>query len=199
MRPDSILTDLRRVTDQMEERDMQLYPEEGELLSMLIRATGTRRALEIGVFTGYSTLCTARALPQGGKVVALDAVEEFTSIARRYWEKAGVAEKIDLRIGEARTELDRMIHVGEDHFDFAFLDADKENYPKYWERLLALVRPGGMVVIDNTLWRGKVCDPTRQDGATRGVRELNDMISADSRVESVMLPVADGITLVRVR
>ncbi|MFC4112869.1 O-methyltransferase [Nonomuraea zeae] len=200
LREDPVLTGLRDATAAMTERAMQLYPEEGELLAMLVRLTGARRTLEVGVFTGYSTLCTARALPPGGRVVALDVSEEFTAIARRFWARAGVADRIDLRLGEASAELRRMLGRGEaGTYDFAFLDADKNNYPAYWELLLALVRPGGLLVIDNTLWAGKVADPAQQDPDTAGVRALNELIARDERVESVMLPFADGVTLVRVR
>ncbi|WP_234347325.1 O-methyltransferase [Streptomyces specialis] len=200
LREDQVLTDLRADTARLAEHAMQLYPEEGTLLALLVALTGARRTLEVGVFTGYSTLCTARALPGDGQVVALDNSERFTAVARPYWERAGVADRIDLRLGDAGRTMAAMLRAGEEStFDFAFLDADKNNYPAYWEPLLALLRPGGLLVVDNTLWAGQVADDTCQDPDTRGVRELNALIAADDRVESVMLPVADGVTLVRLR
>ncbi|MFG3260422.1 O-methyltransferase [Streptomyces sp. NPDC048172] len=174
---------------------MQITQDEGEFLAMLVRLTGARFAVEIGVFTGYSSLCVARALPKDGRLLACDVSEEWTSIARRYWERAGVADKIDLRLAPAVDTL-AALPDGES-VDFAFVDADKVGYPAYYEALVPRMRPGGLIVLDNVLRQGRVIDPEAQTDADNAIRRINDTIAADPRVESVMLPMRDGVTLAR--
>lgn len=174
---------------------MQISHDEGELLTMLVRLTGAKLAVEIGVFTGYSSICIARGLPKDGRLLACDVSEEFTAVARRYWARAGVDALIDLTLGPA---IDTVRAFGsEPVIDFAFVDADKTGYPAYYEELVPRMRPGGLIVIDNVLRGGRVLDPS--DDSDRAVAGLNDRIVRDDRVESVMLPVRDGVTLVRKR
>ncbi|GAA2105287.1 class I SAM-dependent methyltransferase [Streptomyces albiaxialis] len=174
---------------------MQITQDEGEFLAMLVRLTGARFAVEIGVFTGYSSLCVARALPKDGRLLACDVSEEWTAIARRYWERAGVADKIDLRLAPA---VETLAALPEDQtVDFAFVDADKVGYPAYYEALVPRMRPGGLIVLDNVLRQGRVIDPEAQTDADNAIRRINDTIAADPRVESVMLPLRDGVTLAR--
>jgi caffeoyl-CoA O-methyltransferase len=155
-----------------------------------------KNAIELGTFTGYSALCVARALPADGRLIACDVSEDWTSIAKRYWEEAGVADKIDLRIGPALETLDAMVESGQTgSFDFAFVDADKDNYAGYYERCLALLRPGGLVGVDNTLWNGAVADPDDQSDETVAIRALNRLVYEDDRVDSCLLPIGDGLTL----
>ena len=198
LRDDPLLSDLREETSRMSEGRMQISPDQGQFMGMLVKLAGAKRAVEVGVFTGYSSLCVARALPDDGRLVACDISVEYTDIARCYWERAGVAPKIDLRIGPAAETLDRMIHEGESGtFDFAFIDADKANYPEYYERCLRLSRPGGLVLVDNALWGGHVADPTRDDEVTSTLRELNASAGRDDRVEVSLLPIGDGLLLAR--
>ena len=158
---------------------------------------GAKRALEIGVFTGYSSLAVALALPPDGKLTACDVSEDYTSIARRYWEAAGVAEKIDLQIAPALETLDRLLADGAaGSYDFAFIDADKSSYPDYYDRALQLLRPGGLIAIDNVLWSGRVADPQEQDNRTSLIRQFNQMLHQDQRISLSMLSIADGLTLV---
>jgi predicted O-methyltransferase YrrM len=165
-------------------------------MALLVQLMGARKTLEIGVFTGYSALVVALALPPDGQVVACDVSEEFTAIARRYWEKAGVTNKIDLRLSPALETLDQMVASGQaNSFDFAFIDADKSNYDNYYERALQLVRPGGLIAIDNVLWSGAVADPQIQDTRTNAIRALNQKLHEDERVTLSLIPVADGLTL----
>lgn len=176
---------------------MQIAPEQGAFMTLLARAIGTRYALEVGTFTGYSALCIARALPDAGRLICCDVSEEWTTIARRYWEKAGVSEKIDLRIAPA---LDTLRALPEQpQLDFAFIDADKPGYIGYYEELLRRTRPGGLILADNVLWFGKVADPSIDDEQTRAIRAFNDHVAGDSRVETVMLAVSDGLSLIRKR
>jgi caffeoyl-CoA O-methyltransferase len=169
-------------------------------MALLVELIGARRAIEIGVFTGYSSLRVALALPADGRVVACDVSEEYTNVARRYWREAGVEHKIELRLGPALTTLDALIAQGErGAFDFAFIDADKANYGSYYERCLELVRPGGLVAVDNTLWSGAVADPNKQDADTRAIRELNAKVADDPRVSSSLVPIGDGLLLARKR
>lgn len=176
---------------------MQIAPEQGALLTMLVQLVGARRAVEVGTFTGYSTLCIARGLAEGGTVVACDLSEEWTAIGRRHWEEAAVAERIDLRLGPAAETL---AELGDDPpLDFAFIDADKTGYATYLERILERMRPGGLVAVDNVLWGGAVIDPAADDADTRAIRAFNDAVRDDPRVDCVMLPVADGLTLLRKR
>ncbi|HEY8515861.1 MAG TPA: O-methyltransferase [Candidatus Binatia bacterium] len=176
---------------------MQIAPEQGALLTLLARISGTRNAVEVGTFTGYSSISIARGLAPGGKLLCCDVNEEWTSIARRYWEKAGVADRIELKLAPA---LDTLRALPRDEsIDFAFIDADKVNYKNYYEEILERMRPNGLVVFDNVLWGGNVVDASNQDESTRAIRELNAFVAADPRVECVMIPVADGLLLARKR
>ena len=189
---------LREETAGLPMAQMQISPEQGAFMQMLVRLLGARRTLEIGTFTGYSALVVAEALPADGRVVACDVSAEWTAIGRRYWAEAGVAERIDLRLKPALETLDELLTGGgAGSFDFSFIDADKTNYDAYYERSLTLLRPGGLVAIDNTLWGGAVIDAARKDGDTRAIRALNDKLREDRRADVVMLPVGDGLTLAR--
>ncbi len=176
---------------------MQIAPEQGTLLSILVRAIGARSAVEIGTFTGHSAICIARGLAPGGRLLCCDTSEEWTSIARRYFEKAGVADRIALRIGPA---IETLRALGPDErLDFAFIDADKCSYRAYYEALLPRVRSNGLLVLDNVLWSGSVINPTDREEDTEAIRAMNDFIATDRRVQAVMLAVSDGITIVRKR
>jgi predicted O-methyltransferase YrrM len=177
---------------------MQISPEQGAFMALLVKLTGATRLLEVGTFTGYSALACALALPPGGRIVACDVSEEWTAIARAAWIEAGVADRIELRLGPAVDTLAALQAAGEAPFDMAFIDADKENYDAYYEAALQLVRPGGVVLIDNVLWSGAVADPAKTSVATQAIRRLNAKIHADPRVESMILPLGDGLTLARV-
>lgn len=197
LREADVLRRLRQETARLPMARMQIAPEQGQFMALLIRLLGARKTLEVGVFTGYSSLAVALALPREGRHVACDVSEEWTSIGWRYWQEAGVADKIDLRIAPATETLDALIASGEaGTFDFAFIDADKTSYDAYYERALTLVRPGGLIAIDNVLWGGSVADPNDQDEDTQAIRALNDKVHRDERVELSMLPVGDGLTLV---
>jgi caffeoyl-CoA O-methyltransferase len=199
-REPEVLQRLRDETAALPEHQMQIPPEQGALLAMLVELTGARRCLEVGTFTGYSSTAVALALPDDGRIVCCDVSEEWTSIARRYWQEAGVADKVDLRIAPAAETLDALLADGEeDSFDFAFVDADKTGYDGYYERLLRLVRPGGLIAIDNVLWGGRIVDEDPEDDSTRALQALNRKIAADERVSLCLLPVADGVTLARRR
>jgi caffeoyl-CoA O-methyltransferase len=176
---------------------MQVSHDEGELLTMLARLTGARRAVEVGVFTGYSSICIARGLPAGGHLLACDVSDKWTSIARRYWKRAGLEERIELRLAPALDTLRAL--PAEPVVDLAFIDADKGNYPLYYEELIGRLRPGGLIILDNVLRGGDVADPAARDSGTLAMRRLNDLIAGDGRAESVMLPVRDGVTLARKR
>jgi caffeoyl-CoA O-methyltransferase len=176
---------------------MQVAPEQGAFLTLFARAIGARRAVEVGTFTGYSSLCIARGLAAGGRLLTCDTSAEWTAVARRHWQKAGVAERIELRLGPAAETLRAL--PAEPVFDLGFIDADKGGYPVYYEEILARLRPGGVILVDNTLWTGRVADPTAQDEMTVAIRRFNDLVAADPRVECVMLPIADGLTLLRKR
>jgi caffeoyl-CoA O-methyltransferase len=191
-----ILAKLREETAGHPRAVMQISPDQGQFMQLLVTAMGARLTLEIGVFTGYSSLAVALALPVNGKIIACDISEEFTAVARRYWAEAGVGGKIDLRLGPATATLDALLAEGRhDSFDFAFIDADKAGYPDYFERCLKLVRPGGLIAIDNTLQRGKVADPSNQEGDTIAIREFNRSLHHDERILLSLVPMADGITL----
>jgi predicted O-methyltransferase YrrM len=177
---------------------MQIAPEQGAFLAMLVKLIGARRCLEVGVFTGYSALAVALALPPDGRLVALDVSKDFTDRARGYWRAAEVDGKIDLRLGPGLDSLDRMIADGEGPFDFAFVDADKANYDNYYERALRLVRPGGLIAFDNMLWSGAVADPGVTDPDTSALRALNAKIHGDARVDMALATVGDGVMLARV-
>ena len=175
---------------------MQIAPEQGQFMQLLVRLMGARRALEIGVFTGYSSLAVALVLPPDGRIVACDVSEEWTTVARRYWKEAGVEHKIDLRLAPALDTLHSLLERGEaGHFDFVFIDADKTNYLEYYEHALLLIRPGGLVAVDNTLWGGAVADGRRRDADTRAIRAFNNALSTDSRVHISLVPIGDGLTL----
>ncbi|HVA69574.1 MAG TPA: class I SAM-dependent methyltransferase [Candidatus Binataceae bacterium] len=174
---------------------MQIAPEQGTFMTILARAIGARRAVEVGTFTGYSSICVARALPDDGHLLCCDVSDEWTKIARRYWERAGVARKITLRIAPA---LETLRALPADHsFDFAFIDADKTSYLGYYEEILKRMRPGGLILFDNVLWMGAIVNEKDQSADTRALRELNDFIARDTRVDAVMLPIADGLTIAR--
>jgi caffeoyl-CoA O-methyltransferase len=169
-------------------------------MALLVELTGTRRYLEVGTFTGYSSLAVALALPPDGSIVCCDISREWTDVARRYWERAGVADRIELRLGPAMDSLDAMLAEGlAGSFDFAFLDADKIGYPAYADRLLALLRSGGLLAIDNVFWGGEVANPSVDDESVRAVRQTNEMLATDGRVSLAMVPIADGLTLARKR
>jgi len=200
VREPQILARLREETASHPQAVMQIPPEQGQLFDLLVKLTGARRAIEIGVFTGYSSLATALALPDDGKLIACDISEEFTAVARRYWKLAGVDHKIELCIGPAIETLDRLIASGSrDSFDFAFIDADKTSYASYYERCLALIRTGGLILLDNMLQHGRVMVETNQDANVVAIRNLNDIILNDSRVDSLLLPFGDGVSVVRKR
>jgi predicted O-methyltransferase YrrM len=195
-REDADLAALREETAKHPWAIMQISPEQGHLMALLVRLLGARKTLEIGVFTGYSAMVVAKAMGPNGKVVALDVSEEFTAIARRHWAKAGVADRIDLRLQPATDTLKALVAAGEsDTFDFAFIDADKTNYDAYYEYALKLVRRGGLIAIDNVLWLGAVVDPTDQTANTVAIRALNQKIHADKRVDATLIPISDGLTL----
>jgi caffeoyl-CoA O-methyltransferase len=169
-------------------------------MGLLARLVGAKQCLEIGVFTGYSSLAVALALPKDGRIIACDVSEEWTAIARKYWKKAGVEDKIDLRIGPALGTLDTLISLRQtNRFDMAFIDADKTSYLAYYERCMELVRPGGLIVVDNTLWSGDVADPANQKPDTVALRAFNDALHKDERIDLALLPVGDGVTLARKR
>lgn len=196
LREPEILTQLRQETAQHPMGKMQIAPEQGQFIALLVQLMGAKKTLEVGVFTGYSSLVVALALPPEGKVVACDVSEEYTAIARRYWQQAGVANKIDLHIAPALETLERLLAAGQaGTFDFAFIDADKSNYDGYYSLSLQLVRPGGLIAIDNVLWSGRVADPQVQDNRTKKMRALNEKLYQDLRVTVSLVPIADGLTL----
>ena len=196
LREPDLLQQLRHETASHPMSQMQIAPEQGQFMALLVQLIGAKKTLEIGVFTGYSSLAVALALPPDGKLVACDVSDEYTAIAQRYWKLAGVADKIDLRIAPALETLDQLLAEGQANtFDFAFIDADKSNYDNYYERLLQLVRKGGLIAIDNVLWSGQVADPTVQDTRTNAIRSLNDKLHQDDRISLSLLAIADGLTL----
>ena len=179
---------------------MQISPEQGAFMALLVRLIGAKRTLEVGTFTGYSALVVAEALPPDGELIACDISDEWTAVGRPFWERAGVAGKIDLRLAPAVETLDALLaEGGADSFDFAFVDADKANYDAYYERCLALLRPGGVLAIDNVLWGGRVADDAVTDEATQAIRALNAKVRGDARVDITMLPIGDGLTLAVLR
>jgi predicted O-methyltransferase YrrM len=200
LREPPLLLQLREETAALPTRSMQISPEQGQFMALLLRLMGASRCLEVGVYTGYSSLVTALALPDDGRIVACDVSEEWTSIARRYWRTAGVDHKIDLRLAPALETLDALIAAGHaGRFDVAFIDADKESYLAYYERALLLLRTGGLVVVDNTLWSGRVADPECADADTVALRHFNECLHRDERIELSLVPVGDGLTLARKR
>jgi caffeoyl-CoA O-methyltransferase len=193
---DDVLRDLQEETERLGDRaKMQIAPDQGTLLRMLVGATGARRAVEVGTFTGMSALCIARGLGPEGRLLCCDVSEEWTAIARRYWARAGVADRIELRLGPAAETLRAL--PADTAFDFGFIDADKAGYVLYYEEILKRLRPGGLIAVDNVLWSGDVVRPEKRDDDVEAIRRFNDLVAADKRVESVILPVADGLALVR--
>lgn len=200
LREPAILRRLREETASLEKANMQISPEQGQLLGLLMELLGARRVLEVGTFTGYSALCMALAMPDDAHVVACDIDEDWTSMARRYWDEAGVGGRIELRLAPAVETLAELLSDGQAAtFDFAFLDADKRNLDTYYEQALRLVRPGGIVAVDNTLWHGRVVDPEDQEPATEAIRAFNEKVRDDDRVSLSLVPIGDGLTLARKR
>lgn len=191
-----VLKRLRQETESHPRGRMQITPEQGNFFALLIRLMNAKKTLEIGVFTGYSSISVAQALPQDGKLIACDLSEEFTAVARRYWKEAGLESKIDLRLGPALESLEKLKEEGHaGSFDFAFIDADKTNYRNYYEQSLTLLRPGGLIALDNVLWGGDVLNQSTDDQDTIALQQINEWICRDERVSSCMLPVGDGLTL----
>ena len=200
VREPDILARLRAETEPMEMSVMQISPEQGALMALLVELIGARKCIEVGVYTGYSALCVARAMGPEGRLIACDINEDWTEVAERYWREAGVAENIDLRLAPAAETLDSLIAAGESGtFDFAFIDADKPSYDGYYERCLMLLRAGGLIAIDNVLWQGRVVDPAIEDEDTVAIRALNQKLTGDERVSLCMVPIGDGLTLARKR
>ncbi len=191
VREPEVLRELRQATQSVSGAGMQIGADQGQLMALLVRLMGARRCLEIGTYTGYSALAVALALPADGRIVCCDLSEEWTAVGKPFWRKAGVEGKIDLRLGPALETLATL----EGPFDFAFIDADKENYLGYYERCYELVRPGGLIAVDNVLWSGEVANPQAQDAATMALRAFNDLVHQDARVELAMLSIGDGVTL----
>ena len=187
---------LREETQELPQAQMQIGPDQGQFLQLLVQLIQAKKTLEVGVFTGYSSLWVAMGLPDDGRMVACDVSEEYTSVARRYWKEAGVDHKIDLQLRPALETLDGLLGKAEaDTFDFAFIDADKSNYDNYYERALRLVRRGGLIAIDNTIWSGRVADPAETDSDTVAIRKLNEKLRDDERIALSMLTIGDGLTL----
>lgn len=200
LREDPALAQLRAETASHPQVNMQIAPEQGQFMQMLVRLTGARRAIEVGVFTGYSSLAVLLAMPPDGCLLALDVSAVYTAVARRHWQLAGVADRVELVLAPAEDTLDARLAAGEAAFyDFAFIDADKTGYLGYYERLLKLVRPGGLIVVDNTLWHGEVANPANREADTVALREFNDVLHADPRIDLALVPVGDGLTLARRR
>jgi caffeoyl-CoA O-methyltransferase len=200
VREPPLFAELRRETAKLPQSNMQIAPEQGQLMAILVRLMQARRCIEVGVFTGYSSMAVADALPEGGELLACDVSEEWTALARSYWKKAGVDHKIRLVLAPARQTLDREIEAGRvGAYDFAFIDADKTSYLDYYERCLKLLRTGGLIAVDNTLWSGRVADPSVRDADTDALRAFNDFVGRDQRVDLCLVPIADGLTLLRKR
>ena len=196
LREHPALKELRTETEKLPSSMMQICPEQGALMGNLIRLIAAKKTIEVGTYTGYSAMTVALALPDDGEVVACDVSEEWTSVAKKAWEKAGIANKIDLQLAPASNTLDALLAEGkEGSFDFAFIDADKTNYQIYYEQCFKLIRQGGVIVIDNVLWGGAVTDSNRNDADTEAIRDLNQFIATDERVSISMIPVGDGLTV----
>ena len=193
-----LLKQLREETAGIEFSEMQIAPEQGQFMALLIRLIGARQALEIGTFTGYSSICIAGALKAGGELVCCDDSSEWTSIAKKYWREAGLEDRINFRLGDAGASLQALMDEGRaGTFDFVFIDADKQNYPRYYELSFQLLRPGGLMAVDNTLWSGDVADPNNMEPGTRAIRRFNEMLKKDDSVDISLVPIGDGLTLVR--
>ncbi|HEY4162762.1 MAG TPA: class I SAM-dependent methyltransferase [Dongiaceae bacterium] len=199
VRETDLQRDLRMETAKLTNGGMQIGPDQGAFMTLLVELIGARRALEIGTFTGYSSICVASALPADGKLICCDVSAEYTAIARDYWRRAGLESKIELRLGPAVATLDALIEAKVESFDFAFIDADKGNYLNYYERAFELLRPGGLIAIDNVLWGGDAADPEDKDPDTQSIRAVNERVRADERVTVCMVPIGDGLTLARKR
>jgi len=199
LREPPLLAELRAETAKMPLAMMQISPEQGQFMGLLAELIGARKAIEVGTFTGYSALCVAQALPPDGKLIACDISEEYTSVARRYWAKSGIGNRIELRLAPALDTLKGLLRDGAGSFDFAFIDADKTQYDAYYEAILKLLRPGGLIAIDNVLWSGAVADGRKRDADTVALRALNEKLKTDKRISLSMLPIGDGLTLARKR
>lgn len=198
LREPAILKSVRETTHQLSSHSMQISPEQGQLMAFLIKLIGAKKALELGVYTGYSSLAVALALPEAGKIIACDINTETTSIAQDFWQKAGVTQKIDLKLAPALETLDNLIKENHSNsFDFIFIDADKQNYLNYYERSLMLLRPGGLILVDNVLWSGRVADTHPHDKQTLAMRAFNQAIYQDKRISMCLIPIGDGLTMVR--
>ena len=198
-REDPVARALREETSKMPNAQMQIGSDQAQFMQLLAHAIGARRYLEIGVFTGYSALAMALALPSDGQIVACDVSEEYTSVARRYWERAGISAKVDLRLAPALETLERLIAENVEPFDVAFIDADKENVMTYYEKSLALLRRGGLILVDNVLWNGAVADPAIDDPNTRALRAVSAHAAGDPRVETALVTIGDGLLIARKR
>lgn len=200
LRESDVLRRLREETARLEKAQMQISPEQGQFMQLLVQLIGARLALEIGTFTGYSALCVAKGLPEDGKLIACDIDEEWPSFGMRYWAEAGVRDRIDFRVGPAIETLSDLIHEGmEESFDFVFIDADKRGLDDYYQMSLRLVRQGGVIAVDNTLWHGKVADDEVHDDDTMAIRGFNARVIDDERVDLSLVPIGDGLTLLRKR
>ena len=200
LREDDVMRRLREETQQREDANMQIAPEQGQFMALLAELIGARRCIEVGTFTGYSALAVARVLPEDGQLVCCDIDEDYTSVGRGYWKEAGVAGKIDLRIAPAKETLQNLIDDGQaGAFDFMFIDADKVGYDGYFEQGLQLLRTGGLFAFDNVFWRGAVADPAKKNENTRALRALNEKLGKDERISMAMVPIGDGLTLARKR
>lgn len=200
VREPDVLRRLREETATMSGAQMQIAPEQGAFMSLLTELLAPKRVLEIGVYTGYSSLCVAKAMPEEGRLFALDRNEETAAVAKRYWSEAGVSDKIVLKLGDGVESLNTLIEEqGEGSFDMAFIDADKGNYGAYFDGCLRLLRPGGLIMVDNVLWSGRVADPADQENLTQAIRAFNDKVATDERVSLCMVPIGDGLTMARKR
>lgn len=200
LREPDLMRRLRAETAELERASMQISPDTGQFLAFLIKLTGAKRVIELGVFTGYSALAMALALPDDGQLIACDVSAEWTAIGQRYWQEAGVHHKIDLRLAPASQTLQQLVDEGQQNsFDFIFIDADKPGYGTYYEQAYPLVRPGGLICLDDVLWHGRVIDESNQDEATQAIRALNKKLHTDERVDLSMVSIDDGITLLRKR
>ena len=197
LKESDLLTQLREETAGIEFSEMQIAPEQGQFMALLVKLMGARRALEIGTFTGYSSVVIASALPEDGELVCCDDSEEWTSMARKYWQQAGLEDRINFKLGDAAKTLQTLVDQGQEGtFDFIFIDADKQNYPLYYELSLKLLRAGGLIAVDNTLWSGDVADPGNDEPGTRAIRRFNEILKQDQRVEISLVTIGDGLTLV---
>jgi predicted O-methyltransferase YrrM len=200
VREPPILARLREVTAALPDAEMQISPEQGQFMALLVKLTGARRCVEVGTYTGYSSLAVALALPADGRIVACDINAQTTDIARQYWREAGVDARIELRLQPALKTLEELLAGnGRGDFDFAFIDADKTSYLAYYEKLLEIIRPGGLIAVDNTLWGGRVADPRYRGADTMALRVFNDHVYSDERVDLSLVPIGDGLTLLRKR